>query len=121
MDKKPFDAASETSRAQITLLLDFYGNALTGRQRQIAEMYFQEDLSLTEIAQITGITRQGVRDGLMKAENALFEYEERLGISERFLKQQKALNEARIIAETLDDCEGKRRLIALIDKAAEEA
>ena len=70
MEEKRFDAASEASRAEITLLLDFYGNALTERQRRTAEMYFQEDLSLGEIAEMTGITRQGVRDGLKKAEKA---------------------------------------------------
>ena len=70
MDEKRFDTASEASRAEITLLLDFYGNALTERQRRTAELYFQEDLSLGEIAQMTGITRQGVRDGLKKAEKS---------------------------------------------------
>ncbi len=121
MEQPKFDTASEASRAQITLLLDFYGNALTGRQREIAEMYFQEDLSLTEIAQITGITRQGVRDGLMKAEKALFDYEARLGISERFLKQKKALEEAKEIAETLEESDKKDNLLALIQQAWEEA
>lgn len=121
MDEKRFDTASEASRAEITLLLDFYGNALTERQRRTAELYFQEDLSLGEIAQMTGITRQGVRDGLKKAEKSLFEHEERLGIAGRFLRQRKALEEARSTAETLPEGEEKQRLLHCIDAAMNEA
>ncbi len=121
MEQKRFDAASEASRAEITLLLDFYGNALTERQRRTAELYFQEDLSLGEIAEMTGITRQGVRDGLKKAEKALFEYEERLGIAGRFLRQRKALEEAKALAQTLPDGDVKEQLVARIDAAANEA
>lgn len=121
MEEKRFDAASEASRAEITLLLDFYGNALTERQRRTAEMYFQEDLSLGEIAEMTGITRQGVRDGLKKAEKALFEYEERLGIAGRFLRQRKALEEARSIVLTLPDGDERSKLLNLIEAAVDEA
>lgn len=121
MEEKRFDAASEAARAEITLLLDFYGNALTERQRRTAELYFQEDLSLGEIAEMTGITRQGVRDGLKKAEKALFEYEERLGIAGRFLRQRKALEEARAIALTLPDGDARNALLDRIDAAVDEA
>ncbi len=121
MDEKRFDTASETSRAEITLLLDFYGNALTERQRRTAELYFQEDLSLGEIAQMTGITRQGVRDGLKKAEKALFEYEENLGIAGRFLRQRKALEEALATAEALPDSDEKRQILSKIGAAIDEA
>ncbi|MBO5214540.1 MAG: YlxM family DNA-binding protein [Clostridia bacterium] len=121
MDEKRFNTASEASRAEITLLLDFYGNALTERQRRTAELYFQEDLSLGEIAEMTGITRQGVRDGLKKAEKALFEYEERLGIAGRFLRQRKALEEAKHTAEELPDGEAKDLLLDKINAAIDEA
>ena len=121
MDEKTFDNASETSRTQMALLLDFYGNALTERQRKTAELYFQEDLSLTEIAEMTGITRQGVRDGLKKAEKALFAMEENLGIAQRFLSQRKALSRALQIAQDLPESPEKSKLLALIRAAAEEA
>ncbi len=121
MKEKHFDTASESSRAEITLLLDFYGNALTERQRRTAELYFQEDLSLGEIAEMTGITRQGVRDGLKKAEKALFEYEERLGIAQRFLRQRKALEEALKTAESLPQGDAKNTLVTCIGAAMEEA
>ncbi|MBO5248399.1 MAG: DNA-binding protein [Clostridia bacterium] len=121
MDEKRFDTASESSRAEITLLLDFYGNALTERQRRTAELYFQEDLSLGEIGEMTGITRQGVRDGLKKAEKALFEWEDRLGIAQRFLRQRKALQEARQAAEQLPESNEKSVLLNRIDAAMDEA
>ena len=52
---------------RITFLLDFYGDMLTEKQREVVECYYNEDLSLAEIAEEKGITRQGVRDGIMNA------------------------------------------------------
>lgn len=121
MKHKTVDTASGATRAQIALLLDFYGNALTERQRRTAEMYFQEDLSLAEIADETGITRQGVRDGLKKAENALFGLEEKLGIAARFRKQKKALAEAKAAAEQLPESDEKHRILSAVLTAMEEA
>ncbi|MBQ4322407.1 MAG: YlxM family DNA-binding protein [Clostridia bacterium] len=121
MEHKSFDAASGASRAEIALLLDFYGNALTERQRQTAELYFQEDLSLAEIADMTGITRQGVRDGLKKAEKALFGLEENLGIAARFLRQRKALEKAKSAATSLPDSEEKQKILQGINAALEDA
>ncbi len=64
---------------RITFLLDFYGDMLTEKQREVVECYYNEDLSLAEIAEEKGITRQGVRDGIKRAEQQLLEMEERLG------------------------------------------
>lgn len=64
---------------KMALLYDFYGGLLSERQRELCEYYYNDDLSLTEIAANTGITRQGVRDGLKKAEGILTEAEEKLG------------------------------------------
>ena len=75
-------------RAEISMLFDFYSALLTPRQKQIAEMYYAEDMSLSEIAEETGITRQGVRDALKKAENQLFDTEEKLGLVKRFQHSQ---------------------------------
>ena len=121
MENKTVDTASGATRAEIALLLDFYGNTLTERQRHTAELYFQEDLSLAEIAEMTGITRQGVRDGLKKAEKALFGLEEKLGIAARFLRQRKLLSEARTAALRLPESEEKKPLLAAVEAALEEA
>lgn len=120
METKPIDPFSGTTRAEIALLLDFYGNALTDRQRKTAELYFQEDLSLTEIAELFGVTRQAVRDGLKKAEAALFQWERQLGIAARFLQQRKRWEQAKTIANALPDGEEKDRLTALVAAALSE-
>ncbi len=68
---------------RISLLLDFYGNMLTEKQREVIEYYYNDDLSLSEIAENEGITRQGVRDAIKRAESQLTEMEERLGFAKR--------------------------------------
>lgn len=70
----------------ISLLLDFYGDILSERRRAIIDMYYNEDLSLSEIAEETGISRQGVRDSVKKSEKELVELEATLGLAERFRK-----------------------------------
>lgn len=76
---------------QITLLFDFYGDMLTDKQKEVVDLYYNEDLSLAEIAQHSGITRQGVRDSIKRAESTLLEMEERLGLAARFGEIQRAL------------------------------
>ncbi len=66
------------------MLLDFYGSLLSERQRDVMELYYNEDLSLAEIAEDIGITRQGVRDAIKKSESILAETEEKLGLAQRF-------------------------------------
>ncbi|MBQ7153009.1 MAG: HTH domain-containing protein [Clostridia bacterium] len=60
----------------ISRLLDFYGSILTDRKRDVLELYYNEDLSLGEIADNIGISRQGVRDLIKKAEAELVSFEE---------------------------------------------
>lgn len=67
-----------------SLLLDFYGDILSERKREIIELYYNEDLSLAEVSEITGISRQGVRDSVKKTENELKQLEEKLGLAKRF-------------------------------------
>ena len=77
----------------ITILLDFYGDMLTPKQREFLDYYYNEDLSLSEIAANVGITRQGVRDAIKRAEAQLMEMEERLGLVKRFKDVQSGLEE----------------------------
>ena len=74
--------------AKNSLLYDFYGSLLTEKQRRIARLYHEEDLSLQEIAEELSISRQGVYDALKKAEQAMADYEEKLGSLKEFLKIQ---------------------------------
>ena len=76
-------------RLMNTMLLDFYGELLTDRQKELFDLYYNEDLSLSEIAENTGITRQGVRDAIVRAEGILTELEEKTGMIARFLRLKK--------------------------------
>ena len=78
---------------EISLLFDFYGDMLTEKQRDVVELYYNDDLSLSEIAENEGITRQGVRDSIKRAEAQLREYEEKLGLARRFVEIQAGLDE----------------------------
>ena len=68
----------------ISLLLDFYGNLLPEKQLDMMEQYYGEDLSLSEIAHNSGITRQGVHDNIKRAATELKQFEEKLGLISRF-------------------------------------
>ncbi|MGX8774631.1 MAG: YlxM family DNA-binding protein [Bacillota bacterium] len=76
-----------------SLLYDFYGELLTERQKEVMELYNEENLSLAEIAEEFGISRQGVHDALHKAQKALEEYERKLGLVERFSATSEAISE----------------------------
>lgn len=78
--------------AQVSLLYDFYGELLTKRQRQVLELYHEENLSLSEIADEFSISRQGVHDTLKNAEKALQNYEEKLGLVKKFQKSRQAIS-----------------------------
>ena len=87
----------------MTLLYDFYGDLLTDRQREFYDLYHNEDLSLAEIAENAGITRQGVRDVLVRAEATLNEIEEKTGLIQRSLKVRAGLNQIAAAAERIAD------------------
>ncbi len=70
---------------RICLLFSFYRNMLTKRQIDCVDLYYNEDLSLAEISELLGITRQGVRDNIKRAEHTMNDTEERLGLVSKFL------------------------------------
>lgn len=76
---------------RMTMLYDFYGELLTPRQKEFFDLYYNEDLSLSEIAENAGISRQGVRDVIVRAEAALTELEDKTGIIRRFHVMQDQL------------------------------
>ena len=73
---------------RMTMLFDFYGELLTDRQKEFFDLYYNEDLSLSEIAENEGISRQGVRDVIVRAEAILTELEDKTGIIKRFHRMQ---------------------------------
>lgn len=87
---------------EISLLLDFYGDMLTEKQRDVVELYYNEDLSLAEIATHSDITRQGVWDSIKRAESQLLDYEDRLRLAGRFRKIQAYLDEITDLAKDIE-------------------
>jgi predicted DNA-binding protein YlxM (UPF0122 family) len=78
---------------KLSLLLDFYGKLLTPKQYEIFDLHYNNDLSLSEISENLGITRQGVFDTLKRAENLLCEYENNLHLVNKFIKNNDKLKE----------------------------
>ena len=74
-----------------SLMYDFYGELLTERQRDVMTFYHEENLTLSEIAEEFSISRQGVHDALKSAEKSLANYEEKLGLVEKFMKSSEAI------------------------------
>ena len=71
---------------RMTMLFDFYGELLTDRQKEFYQLYYDEDLSLAEIAENYGISRQGVRDVIVRAEAYMTEIEDKTGLVKRFMQ-----------------------------------
>ncbi|MDE6879820.1 MAG: DNA-binding protein [Oscillospiraceae bacterium] len=76
---------------RMTMLFDFYGELLTERQREFFDLYYNEDLSLAEIAENSGISRQGVRDVIVRAEAAMQEVEDKTGLIRRYAQMQRRI------------------------------
>ena len=94
----------------MSLLLDFYGDILSEKQREAADLFYNGDYSLSEISEITGITRQGVRDRLVKSEEIVTELEEKLRLASRFGDMGKTvafiidrLNQLKAEGQSVDD------------------
>lgn len=76
------------------LLIDFYGNLLTSRSRLLLELHYSEDMTLSEIADNEGITRQAVHDSIRRGASQLLHYEEKLGLVARFKEHKRSINDA---------------------------
>ena len=81
-------------KVKISMLCEFYGKLLTEKQFEFIDDYYNNDLSLSEIAENNNITRQAVRDIIKKGEKKLFEYEEKLMFMKRTLNQEKKIEKA---------------------------
>ncbi len=86
----------------ISALLDVYGAFLNDKSRALTEYYYNDDLSLSEISENEGITRQGVRDQIKRAETQLLSLEEKCHYCEKFLKLKDLANDRGNIEEIID-------------------
>lgn len=98
----------------IGYLLDFYGDVLTDRKKEALDSYYNNDMSLSEIADDMGISRQGVRDIIKKSEEELLFYEERLGLAKKFDEAQKHARRALEICEKENLSDSLKEEIALL-------
>ncbi|MBE6767119.1 MAG: DNA-binding protein [Clostridia bacterium] len=90
---------------EVSRLLDIYGGLLPEKQRLLVELYYNDDLSLSEISENEGITRQGVRDSLKRAEAQLRLYESELHLAEtvRALRKARAEADDKALYEIIDN------------------
>ena len=86
---------------RMTMLFDFFGELLTEKQREYYDLYYNEDLTLSEIAKMAGISRQGVYDIITRAEKALVEIEQKTGVVCRWRETRLKLEQAEALAREL--------------------
>lgn len=90
---------------RFSVLLDYYSCMLTDKQRDVIDLYYNEDLSLSEIAEHENITRQGVRDSIKRGEQTMLELEEKFRLAERSQKYYDIIEEVgRLAADIKAEC-----------------
>lgn len=100
----------------ITILMDFYGQLLTKKQIDALNYYYNEDLSLSEIGEILGISRQGAHDFIKRGEKQLLEYENELNLASRFRNAKDKIKSIKLLAQSISDSEDiKNKIIILSD------
>ena len=95
------DKALKENAVEMCLLFDFYGAMLTERQQEIFDLYYNDDLSLAEISEQMQISRQAVRDSLVRSRNVLAELDERLDLRARAENANDTLRRIRVLAAEL--------------------
>lgn len=101
---------------EMSLLLDFYGQMLTDRQYEIMDLHFNNDLSLGEIAQQLGISRQGVFDNIKRGKAILSEYEEKLLLVDKFAKQNQQAEGALELLKSIERTKIDKEIAIKLDR-----
>ena len=120
-------AKQDSEPLHMTMLFDFFGDLLTDKQREYFDLRHNEDLSLSEIAESAGISRQGVHDIIARAEKTLAEIEQKTGIVRRWIETREKLDYACAIAQGMlrspscnaESSEPARELAAVLDELLE--
>ena len=100
-------------------LLDFYGEVLTPKQREMLNQYYNDDLSLSEIGENFGITRQGARDAIKHGETTLKELEAKVGFAARYRRVQEKLEELeQLVVDARFECTGPYATLTTTEYAA---
>ena len=99
-----------------TMLFDFYGDLLTDKQREYYDLHYNADLSLQEIAEQSGVSRQAVWDIIRRAEQSLVGFEDKTGLVSRAVRRRKAVEEIAEIVSRISEGEEKRAILARLDE-----
>jgi len=105
---------------RMSMLFDFYGDLLTDRQKEFYDLYYNEDLSLAEIAENYGITRQGVRDVIVRAEAILTEIEDKTRLIRRFHEIRRQSAEIKAISDKLVEYNQSKAQDFYLEQLAQE-
>jgi len=105
---------------EISMLCQIYGKLLTEKQLNILNDYYNNDYSLSEIAENNNITRQAVRDNLKKGENKLFELEEKLGVMNRMLNQEKTIEHILSELSKISSQDSDKRVSKILENIKKE-
>lgn len=113
--------------AKTSMLFDIYGGLLTDKKKRVMEMYHEDDMSLSEIAEELEVSRAAVHDSLRSAERLLCSYEDKLGILDDYLRKEKLADELRthiseareLLAKDMVERKSKDELDRCLAKAAE--
>ena len=104
---------------KLVILLDFYGGLLTEKQAAALDGYYNQDLSLAEIAEEMGISRQGVMAFLRQGEKHLRDFEDKLGLADRFSQISEKTEEMRQCAYRISEPEIKKEILQLIQSVSD--
>lgn len=107
-------------KVKISMLCQIYGKMLTEKQYEVINDYYNNDLSLSEIAENNEITRQAVRDIIKKGEKKLFELEEKLMFMDRMLKQEKKLQQILEELSQIENVSSDKKLAKILNHVREE-
>lgn len=105
---------------KVSILCEIYGKLLTEKQLEVLNDYYNNDLSLSEIAENNHITRQAVRDIIKKGENKLFELEEKLLFMEKKMEQEKLLQDVLNELSKLQDNSSDKKVEKILDHVRKE-
>lgn len=106
-------------RVEISLMLDLYGGLLTDKQAELMTLYYNEDLSLAEISELTNTTRQAIHDILKRCHKLLLQYEEKLHLLEKSLSEQNKKKNIDLYLKMMKDKVEDQELIDIIQKVEE--
>lgn len=105
---------------EVSILCQIYGKLLTDKQYAFLDHYYNNDLSLSEIAENYNITRQAARDNIKKGESKLFEFEEKLGIMKQTMKQEKKIGEILLELTKIQDQFSDEQIASILENVKKE-